>query len=90
VSGIIQSWKIISDQTGILQVDIAKSNFEDYPTFTSISGIANRPTINNTNKGFDDVLNGWDTAVRAGDIFRFEVINSININRFLISFKLKL
>jgi hypothetical protein len=90
VSGIIESWKILSDQTGILQVDILKSNFQDFPTFTSICGISNRPTINNTDKGFDDVLSGWDTAVRAGDIFKFEVINSINIKRFLISFKLKL
>jgi len=91
VSGIIDSWKLLADQTGTLQVDIKKSDYQSFPTFTSICGVStNRPTLFNQNKNFDDVLSGWDTAVRAGDIFQFEVINSITIKRFLISLKLKL
>lgn len=90
VSGIIDSWKILADQTGTLGVDILKSNYTDFPTFVSIATTSNYPKLLNTNKGFDDVLTGWDTAIRAGDILRFEVINSLNIRRFLISLKLKL
>lgn len=89
VSGIIDSWKILSDDPGILQVDIKKSDYSTYPNFTSICG-GNYPTINNTDKGFDDVLTGWDTAIRAGDILQFAVNYSVDITRFLISFKLKL
>lgn len=90
VSGVIDSWKILADQTGILSVDIQKSNYTDFPTFTSIVGVGTTPLVYNTNKAFDDTLTSWDTAIRAGDILRFEVINSINIRRFLISLKLKL
>lgn len=90
VSGIIDSWKILADQTGTLGVDILKSNYTDFPNFVSIATTSNYPKILNNNKGFDDTLSGWDTAIRAGDILRFEVINSLNIRRFLISLKLKL
>jgi hypothetical protein len=88
VSGVIDSWKIFADQTGTLGIDILKSNYTDFPNFVSIAGTGSYPTILNTNKGFDDTLTGWDTAIRAGDILRFEVINSLNIKRFLISLKL--
>lgn len=88
VSGIIDSWKILADQTGTLGVDILKTNYTDFPNFVSIAGTGAYPIILNNNKGFDDTLTGWDTVIRAGDILRFEVINSLNIKRFLISLKL--
>jgi hypothetical protein len=90
VSGIIDSWKILADQSGTLGVDVLKSTYDDFPNFVSIAATSNYPKVINTNKGFDETLSGWDTAIRAGDILRFEVINSLNIRRFLISFKLKL
>lgn len=91
VSGIIDSWKILSDQVGNVQVDIKKADYTTYPTFTSIvtDGIT-YPQITNNNKAFSDVLTGWDVAVRAGDILRFDVNYSNGINRFLIALKLKL
>lgn len=88
VSGVIDSWKILADQSGTLGIDILKSNYTDFPSFVSIAGTGSYPTILNTDKGFDDTLSGWDTAIRAGDILKFEVINSLNIRRFLISLKL--
>ena len=89
VSGIIESWKIFSEETGSVRVDILKSDYISYPTFTSICG-GNKPQINSGSKAFNDTLTGWDTALRAGDILRFDVDYSINIKRFLISLKLKL
>jgi hypothetical protein len=89
VSGIIDSWKIFSEETGSIRVDILKSDYTSYPAFTSICG-ASKPQINSGDKAFDDTLVGWDTALRAGDILRFDVDFSINIKRFLISLKLKL
>tara|TARA_Y100000004_G_scaffold187045_1_gene239321 strand:- start:1678 stop:2352 length:675 start_codon:yes stop_codon:yes gene_type:complete len=89
VSGVIESIKVLSDQTGNVAFEISKSNFNDYPTFTTITG-GNRVILSNSNKYFDDVLNNWDTSIVAGDILDFEVISVTGIRRFLISLKLKL
>ena len=88
-SGVIESIKVLSDQTGNVAFEISKSNFNDYPTFTTITG-GNRVILSNSNKYFDDVLNNWDTSIVAGDILDFEVISVTGIRRFLISLKLKL
>lgn len=89
VVGSIASVTVLSDQTGSVRVNIKKSNYSTYPTFTSIVG-SNYPQISNSNKYFDDVLSGWTKSFTAGDIFQFEVIYSINITRFVISLKLNL
>ena len=94
VTGEIESWTVISDTEGNLEVDIQKCTFEDFPNFTSICG-TERPTLGVLNnsvqrKNKDDNLSTWNTTVNAGDIFQFEVIYSINISRFVVSLKLKL
>lgn len=94
VTGEIESWTIISDTEGNLEVDIQKCSFEDFPNFSSICG-TERPTLGVLNnsvqrKNKDDNLSTWNTTVNAGDIFQFEVIYSINISRFVVSLKLKL
>jgi hypothetical protein len=89
VSGILESLTILSDQQGDLTLDIKKSNYSTFPTFTSIVGGV-YPQITNVRKVRDDVLNNWDTSIVAGDILTFDVITVNNINRFLISLKLKL
>lgn len=90
VSGIIQSWVIVADSVGNLMVDIKKSTYQNYPNLVSICG-NNRPTLAQQNKNTDDVLEGWDKNLFAGDILNFEVINtSTNINKFSIALKVKL
>lgn len=89
VSGVLESLSIFSDQQGDLTLDIKKSNYTDYPTFTSIVGGV-YPTFSNAQKVRDDNLSGWDKTIVAGDILTFDVIAVNNINRFLISLKLKL
>jgi restriction endonuclease S subunit len=89
VSGIIESLVVLSDQQGDLTIDIKKSNYSTFPTFTSIVGGV-YPQMTNSRKVRDDNLNNWDTTIVAGDILTFDVIAVNNINRFLISLKLKL
>lgn len=89
VSGIIQSLTIFSDQQGDLTIDIKKSNYSNFPTFTSIVG-GTYPQMLNSRKIRDDVLNNWDTTILAGDVLTFDVLGVNNIKRFLISLKLKL
>jgi hypothetical protein len=89
VSGIIESLTILSDQQGNLTLDIKKSNYTNFPDFTSIVGGV-YPQLIDSRKIKDDDLNSWDTSIVAGDILTFDVIAVNNINRFLISLKLKL
>jgi hypothetical protein len=89
VSGIIESLVILSDQQGDLTIDIKKSNYSTFPTFSSIVGGV-YPQMTNSRKVRDDNLVGWSKSIVAGDILTFDVISVNNINRFLISLKLKL
>jgi hypothetical protein len=89
VSGILESIVILSDQQGDLTLDIKKSDYLTFPTFTSIVGGV-YPQMTNSRKVRDDELIGWTKTITAGDILTFDVIAVNNITRFLISLKLKL
>lgn len=89
VTGIIESWTVLADVPGNLIMDIKKSSYINYPTFTSISG-TEKPTLTNQAKNKDDGLSTWDTTLTAGDILRFEVESCDYIKQFLIAIKLKL
>jgi hypothetical protein len=89
VSGVIESLVILSDQQGDLTLDIKKSTYSTFPTFTSIVG-GTYPQMTNARKVRDDDLTNWDTTLVAGNILTFDVIAVNNINRFLVSLKLKL
>jgi len=76
VTGIIESWTILADSEGNIEVDIEKCSFSDFPNFQSICG-TERPTlgiINNSTarKNKDDSLSTWNTTVNAGDIFSIQ------------------
>lgn len=90
VSGIIESWVLLSDQPGNLVVDIEKSSFADYPNTVSICG-SSRPFLTNQNKNSNSNLSDWNTIITAGDVLSYEVINtSTSISRFSIGLKVKL
>lgn len=89
VSGVIESLVILSDQQGDLILDIKKSNYSTFPTFFSIVGGV-YPQMTNSRKIRDDDLIGWDKSIISGDILTFDVVSVNNINRFLVSLKLKL
>ena len=94
VTGVIESWTLITEEEGNLKLDIQKCSYDSFPNFTSICGtefpqlgVLNQSQVR---KAKNDTLSTWDTKVYSGDIFQFEVIYSINISRFVISLKLKL
>lgn len=89
VSGVLESITILADQTGDLSIDIEKSNYTDFPTFTSLSN-NQYPSISNNSKYRDDNLSGWSKTIVSGDIIRFWVRSVSGINRFVVSLKLKL
>ncbi len=89
VSGVIESVKVLCDQTGDIVFDISKCTFAQYPNFSSITN-GQRIQLQSSDKYFDDVLNNWVTTIVAGDILNFNVVSVTGIRRLLVSLKLKL
>ena len=95
VTGKIQSWTIIADQEGRLQLDILKADYDNFPNFSSICG-SERPTLGNISSGTEERINRnttistWNTALNAGDILQFEIVYALNIQRCVVSLKLAL
>ena len=95
VTGEIQSWTIVGDQDGQIQLDIKKVDYANFPNFASICG-TERPQLgditNNSvaRKNTNTTISSWNKALNAGDILQFEVVYSINIQRCMVSMKLAL
>ncbi len=90
VTGNIQSFVLLADNIGTLELDIRKCNFDDFPAGTSICGNS-RPELNNEVKKSDITLTGWTKQLNAGDILQYEVINvSTTLKKFAIALKVNL
>ena len=95
VTGKIESWTLIADQDGQCQFDIKKTDYSNFPNFSSICG-SEKPTIGSISGGTnqrinrDTSLTTWNTALNAGDILQFEIVYAINIQRCVVSMKLAL
>lgn len=89
VTGTIESWTLVSDVPGNLVVDVKKTTYQNYPTFSSITG-TEKPTLSSQSKNKDDGLSTWNTLLNAGDILRFEVQSCDLVKQFMIAMKLKL
>lgn len=89
VTGVIESWTLLSDVPGNLELDIKKSNYANYPNFTSIVG-TEKPSLFNTIKNTQDNFTTWDREFTAGDIIQIHVNQVSTIRRFLISLKVRL
>jgi|TARA_Y100000361_G_scaffold142247_1_gene148108 hypothetical protein len=90
VTGVIQSFTLLADNIGTLELDIRKSTFNDFPAGSSICG-NNRPELSNSQKQTDITLTGWTKQLTAGDILQYEVINtSTSLKKFAIALKVNL
>ena len=95
VTGKIISWTLIADQAGQMQFDIKKTDYANFPNFSSICG-TEKPTLGNISAGSsqrinrDTNLTTWNTNLNAGDILQFEIVYSLNIQRCVVSMKLAL
>ena len=95
VSGKIESWTIIGDQSAQVQFDIKKVDFANFPNYSSICG-TEKPQLGDIGQGTTQRINTntslstWNTALTAGDILQFEIVYAINIQRCVVSMKLAL
>ena len=95
VTGKIISWTLIADQDGQVQFDIKKSDYANFPNFSSICG-TERPQLGNINTGAEARINrnttitSWSPILNSGDILQFEIVYALNIQRCVVSLKLAL
>ena len=95
VTGKIIGWTLIADQDGNVQFDIQKSDYANFPNFSSICG-TERPQLGNINTGAEARINrnttitSWSPILNSGDILQFEIVYALNIQRCVVSLKLGL
>ena len=95
VTGKIIGWTLIADQDGNVQFDIQKSDYANFPNFSSICG-TERPQLGDISTGAQARINknttitSWSPILNSGDILQFEIVYALNIQRCVVSLKLAL
>ena len=95
VTGKIIGWTLIADQEGQVQFDIKKSDYTNFPNFSSICG-SERPQLGDITTGVEGRINrnttisSWSPTLNSGDILQFEIVYALNIQRCVVSLKLAL
>jgi len=74
----ITSWDMTSNATGNITVDVKKTDYATFPTFSSIAAAA-KPAIANTNKNTNSTLTGWTKTFAVGDRVQ-ALVDSADIN----------
>lgn len=84
----INSWTILSDQTGSIVVDVWKDTYANFPPTVAdtITG-SEKPTLSSANKNQDLSLSSWTTSISAGDILRFNVDSVTTVQRVTVAIK---
>jgi hypothetical protein len=82
----IDSWTIISEQTGSIVIDVWKDTYGNFPPVSgdSITG-TEKPTLSSQNKNQDLNLTTWTTSISAGEIIRFNVDSCSGIQKVTLS-----
>lgn len=84
----INSWDLVADQTGSIQIDIWKQSYSSYPPLVGNSITASaKPIISSSTKAASSTLTGWTTSLSAGDYLRFNVDSCSTITRAILTIK---
>lgn len=76
----------VADQSGSIVVDLWEDTYANYPPTDADTITASAPvTISSATKSQDTTLTGWDTALAAGSIVRFNVDSVTSIQRVTIT-----
>ncbi len=78
----VTGWEITSSSSGSAVVDIKRSTYANYSTFSSIAG-SEKPTLATATKNKDLSLTTWTTAIAAGDRIQASV-DSANITGVVV------
>jgi hypothetical protein len=90
ISGTLESWTVLSDDTGSIAIDIQKTTYNQFPDgFSSIVG-SEFPLLLNRNKNRDDDLTTWNKEITIGDVLNFRVLSCTGITKCSIFLRLKI
>jgi hypothetical protein len=81
VTGRIESWVLVSENTGSIVIDVRTDRYDTFPSnLISIVG-SEYPRLVNQNKNRDESLSTWNDTITAGDILDFNVISCTGIRK---------
>lgn len=89
-NGTITEWGIVSEEEGILLLDIYKATFETYPPtiYDSITG-SQRPYLENESKRESSDISQWNTSVAEGDFLAIYSLKDTEIVNVLFYVKIQ-
>jgi hypothetical protein len=85
-AGALDSWDIVSNTIGNIQIDLKKSPYDTFPTTTSITS-GNYIGMTNSQKSTDITLTGWGLTFSENDVYEFVVVSSATMSRANIVIK---
>jgi hypothetical protein len=83
---VIQGWTITADVSGSAVVTVSRATYNNFPTFTAISG-TQKPTLSNAQKNQNLALTTWTTALDQGDVLRATVDSATTVKRLSIGLR---
>jgi hypothetical protein len=80
-------WSVFAGETGSMQVDVRKSNYNTYPSFTSVVG-GDYPTLSSQIKNRNTGITAW-TGLSAGDLYEFTINSNTGVKKVGVFVKVR-
>lgn len=88
---VIQSYRLLADQSGDLVIDVWKTSYANYPPTSGDSIVGSEhPTLSNEIKSEDTSLTTWSSSISAGDVLGFNIDSVSGVQYATLSIKVKL
>lgn len=90
-SCVVNSWRLIADQSGSIVIDVWKDSFANYPPTVadSIAG-SEKPTLSSEIKAEDTSLTTWSSSITAGDTLMFSVDSASGVQNVQLTLNMRL
>jgi hypothetical protein len=79
---------LLADRSGSAVVDVLRSTYATFPTFTSLTASAT-PALTAAQKYQDSTLTGWTLAISPGDILEFNVVSAATVQLLLVGLRVR-
>lgn len=80
-------WSVFAGETGSIQVDVKKSDYSTYPTFSTVVG-GDYPTLSSQIKNRNTGITAW-TGLSAGDLYEFTINSNTGVKKVGVFLKVR-
>ena len=80
-------WSVFAGETGSIQVDVKKSDYSTYPTFSTVVG-GDYPTLSSQIKNRNTGITAW-TGLSAGDLYEFTINSNTGVKKVGVFVKIR-